>query len=128
MQSLKLPKILIAPWLILFTLTVLLFLDGCQQVTIKDETIYADKGDLGAFEAHTLTTPTRDVPKIEWDNLRVGMLCMSPDSFGDYKQAIEKLCSYEKNVCDYNMQQALQSFFLHMEPVIREANKFKGSR
>ena len=111
-------------WLALFTVTApLILLNACNTVDIKDETVYALKPPgLGALEAHTLSTPVRDLSQAEWDATAAGKLCMSIESFGDYKKLIQDLCSYNPTQCNYPKVQAATS---HLEKIQAKAKKAK---
>lgn len=89
-------------WSLLTTLS--LALSGCAGVTINDYPIYADKGSLGAAEAHTIDdVPVEQVPKIQWDDMRFGMLCMGADAWADYKKDVEKVCA-TSHLCTEQLQ------------------------
>lgn len=77
-------------------------------VRINDETFYVDAGSLGAVTVNLLTPGSEIVPPDQWNPMREGMFCMSPQSFGDIKTEIEELCS--KTTCSYQVKQALQGF------------------
>jgi len=92
-----------------FYLIFFLFITtSCGDVNIKDEVWYADKGLLGAVELHTLTNDMKDIPKLDWDNMRFGMLCTSTDTFAEIKSELETLCSYGDD-CTYDTQQKVQA-------------------
>jgi hypothetical protein len=82
-------------------------------------------GSQGAACYHALTQDHEDLPKAIWDIRRYGMLCTTGDTFADWKQAIEQLCSYSKN-CDYETQTKLQEFFKNMEKLQDKALKSRS--
>lgn len=100
-------------WVASFILMALaMLLSSCGTVTIKNETIWALKGGhLGAFEAHTLSSASRDVSEAEWDEMAPGKLCMSIDALGDYKAIQEELCSYHPSECTYEVQEKMNQFY-----------------
>ena len=104
MRSRKLKPIFKPLSPLLFISTVALLLSGCG-VKILNERIYGDEGPLGAVWYETQTTATGSVDKASWDQLRIGMVCMSPTSLADFKQEIEDLCSASDD-CDYAAVQA----------------------
>ena len=115
---------LILRWLASFTVTgQLTLLSACNTVDIKDETVYALKPPgLGALEAHTLSTPVRDLSQAEWDVMAAGMLCMSIDAFGDYKKLVQDLCSFNPTQCNYPK---VQAGITHLEKLQVKARKAK---
>lgn len=82
-------------------------------VPIKDERFFVDAGSSGAVTVNFLTPGSEIIPKEIWDSEREGMFCMSSDSFADFKQEIEELCS--KTPCSYPVVQALQNFFARVK-------------
>lgn len=111
-------------------MVLLLLVSGCTQVQIRDETIYALKGPgAGAVSIHTLTPGMVDLSAIEWEqtqvnimNSRKAVMCMSSDSFADWKAAIEKLCS-QGNYCTYETNKAVEKFFYKMEKLKKRSVK-----
>lgn len=92
---------------------------SCARVTIKDEIIYGDEGSQGAVYFNFLTATKGHLSKSEWDAKRLGMACISTDSLADWKAEIEKLCSYSDD-CDYDTQEAIESFFAKLGKLKRE--------
>lgn len=92
---------------------VLLIL-SCTTVEIKDHEICGDLGLSGASCFHTLNMDQRDLDYAQWSNERVGQLCMTADSWADFKSDIEKLCSSGRN-CTYEEQAALKSLDAKLE-------------
>jgi len=99
---------------ILFIITAMT--SGCATVEIKDHEFCGDMGSMGADCFKTLTDGTRHLSKDEWDMERMGMICESPEVFGDWKAAILKLCHRSK-ACRYQAEETLQKFFNNVEAV-----------
>lgn len=97
---------------LLRTLSILSFtgLASCGTITVYDSEVCGDLGESGAHCAHTLTNGKRDVSKTDWDELRVGWLCMSPQAFSDTESALDQFCT-AYNVCDYQTRESLQAAF-----------------
>ena len=110
-------------------LALLLNLTSCEQVPVRDETIYALKGIAkcpvpttggGALLAHTLTAQELDLSEAQWEATVWGIMatkkavvCMSTDALGDFKSDIEKLCS-EGNYCSYQTQTQVQALSMKL--------------
>lgn len=71
-----------------------------KKVEIKDQLWYADKGELGAVRFHTLNNKKLEYDKDAWDELRFGMVCTDPATFGEVQRVAEVLCSYY-GYCEY---------------------------
>lgn len=101
-----------------------LVLSGCSSVPIADEIAYGNKGLHGAVEFHTLTTASREITFEEWMKLlrTKPMICTSIEAFGDFKAAVEKLCSV-CNCCDYSTQAAVEQFFKNVQNASQEMKK-----
>lgn len=97
-------------------MTGVLVLNGCGQVPIKDEIFYGNKGMQGAVEFHTLTSGSREIKFEDWMKLlrTKPLVCSSVETFGDYKAAIEKLCSV-CNCCSYEAKAQLAQFFTNVQ-------------
>ncbi len=82
---------------------LLILLSGCNTVKIKDETFWALKpAGLGALEAHYLANiPDKDITQDQWNAIAPGKICMGINSYADFKQIIESLCSYHSGECIY---------------------------
>jgi hypothetical protein len=91
-----------------------LSLSACAHVEIKDQPWWADIGELGALEFHTLTPEEKEIPKSEWDKKRVGMVCTTTDIFSENKKNILKLCT-DNPRCTFEQKKALQKFIKDME-------------
>jgi len=102
----------------LITMAVLV-LSSCNKVTITDQIIYGNKGAVGAAEFHTLAAVTTvDLTPAQWQHLLLTqpLICTSVSSFGDYKIAIEQLCSV-CNCCSYNTKAALNTLFANIAAI-----------
>lgn len=95
---------------------------SCTHTTIEDQTWFADKGKLGAKEFHTLRDVERDVPKEEWDQIRFGMMCTTPDTFAENEANILKLC-YENPRCKIEAYEQMENFFLKVREVKTERDE-----
>lgn len=89
---------------------------SCNQVPIKDEIFYGNKGMRGAVEFHTLNTKTREISFEDWMKLlrTKPLVCSSVETFGDIKAAVEKLCSV-CNCCSYETTAAIEQFFANVK-------------
>jgi hypothetical protein len=68
---------------------------------IPNVPICADKGKFGAICAYTRgDVNKKQIPKLQWDNMRVGMFCMDAKALGDYKTFIEKACQQDQKCVD----------------------------
>lgn len=100
-------------------MTAPLLCSSCSSVSIKDEIVYGNKGPLGAAEFHTLAVEkTIDLTSAQWQQLLLTepLICTSVASFGDYKIAIEQLCSV-CNCCSYNTNAALNTLFKNIAAI-----------
>jgi hypothetical protein len=60
--------------------------------------ICRDKGKFGAICAHTRgETKATQIPKLKWDQMRMGMFCMDAKALGDYRAFVEKACQQNSN-------------------------------
>lgn len=103
-------------FLALWALFCHLSLVACDSVPIKDEIFYGNKGMHGAVEFHTLTSGQREIKFEDWMQLLKSkpLVCSSVETFGDYKAAIEKLCSV-CNCCSYEAKAQLAQFFTNIQ-------------
>ncbi len=81
-------------------------LSSCT-VLVKDIEVCADNGS-GANCFHTLSEDSRDLNAADWAKERIGELCVSPDAFANWKEAILKLCDSQN--CTFEMKQKLAAF------------------
>lgn len=87
---------------------------SCAQVKIKDQAWWADIGDEGAIELHTLSPEQKDISKSDWDKMRFGMLCTTTDVFSENKKNILKLCE-DNPRCTIETKTALKKFLKDVE-------------
>ncbi len=87
----------------------LALVSACGGVPVKvyDKEVCADLGSSGAHCAHTLTNKTRDIDKIDWDEKRIGFLCMDSAAYNDTETAIDQFCRAIK--CDYVTRQQISA-------------------
>lgn len=79
---------------------VSLTLVNCS-LQVPNVPICADKGKLGAICAFTRgDAEVKQIPKLQWDQMRVGWFCMDAKALGDYKTFIEKACQEDKECID----------------------------
>lgn len=113
------------------TMGLLLLNLSCGNVTITDKEFCVDQGTLGAHCAHTMTTPTRDIPQPIWDNMRFGQFCtVDPQdnlgsTFAQMKKEIEELCSY-CNCCDYPAAQSLLATISKISEIQKQIGQKKS--
>ncbi len=79
---------------------------SCGRVSIGNHEFCGDMGRLGASCFKTLSDEKRDIPKKEWDQERVGMVCGRAEAFADWKQAILTLCKMSRK-CWYSYDRVL---------------------
>lgn len=108
-------------WLVLF-IGMAPLLSSCGHITIHDHVLVADKGDLGGFLIHTQTSTTKHLDKAVWDDMRVGMLCLSPKDFGEDKGNLEKLCSFDNGACTVDQTEQAEVFFGRLNRLLKVAN------
>jgi hypothetical protein len=101
-----------APLSILMALLLL----SCSQVPIKDEIFYGNKGMRGAVEFHTFTTDQKQISFEDWMKMLRSepLVCSSVSTFGDYKKAIEQLCSV-CNCCSPDVTAKAEEFFNNIQ-------------
>lgn len=87
-----------------------------KKVQIKDQIWFADKGALGAVQFHTLNDHRRVLDKKTWDTERFGMVCTTPDVFGESRKLLEVLCSYY-GYCEYEEVKAAVHHMMRMQHV-----------
>jgi hypothetical protein len=107
-------------------LLILLLLASCAQVTIKDEPFFALKGPgNGAVEGHYLSSGSTILSQAQWDSISFGMFCMPYESFADWKQIIEELCSFNPSECNYSTQANITNFFSKVDRMRKHLSKDK---
>jgi hypothetical protein len=71
-------------------------------------------GQYGAACFNTMDSDSRELSKYEWDKERFGQLCMTAETFADWKGVIEKLCS-QSDRCRQEEEAAIEDFFSKVE-------------
>lgn len=72
----------------------MLLLTSCSHtVLIPDIRVCGDQGLQGATCVHTENNIIEVLTLPEWNNQRLGMLCMSADDYAKVKAVQEKLCT-----------------------------------
>lgn len=90
-----------------------MLLPSCA-VSIKNERWFGDVGPSGAVWFETLTDEQGSISKAEWDQMRIGMACISTDTLAQIKSEIEKLCS--ATPCEYEkVQSVLGKFQINLD-------------
>lgn len=90
-------------------------LSSCSTVKVKDGEWCADADRFGASCFHTLSNSERDIPKEEWDKVRVGWLCTNSENFANWKEALLKLCKMAGKRCRYDVKRQIMSFHNKVE-------------
>lgn len=85
-------------------------LSACAQVQINNAEVCGDLGDLGAACFNTMNTTAREIDKPAWDKERYGELCMTVQTFADFKSEIEQLCSLSGK-CTDSQKKMVSEFF-----------------
>ena len=107
-------------------LSTLLFISlaSCATtVTVYDKLVCGDLDRFGAHCAHTLTNEQRDIPKAQWDKIRVGWLCTDSTGYNDTETAIDQLCA--ENPCDYETRQTIETVKENLRPLVERAQSAK---
>jgi hypothetical protein len=95
---------------------IVLFLNGCSNVTVKDEIFYGNKGMQGAVEFHSMTPGQKNLTFEQWMQLirTQPLVCSSVEAYGDMKTAFEQICSV-CNCCTPDTKTAVETFFSKVE-------------
>lgn len=93
---------------------------SCGHITVKNTEVCGDLGSLGAHCANTLNDTTRDISKVDWDEERVGMLCMTSTAFTDTETAIDQFCT-AYNLCDYQTANSIAWARYRINKVVQRA-------
>lgn len=101
---------------IVMVVLLLSFTSACSQVPINDEIFYGNKGMEGAVEFHTFTAIQKDISFEDWMTMlrTEPLVCSSVSTFGDYKKAIEQLCSV-CNCCSPDVTAKAEEFFNNIQ-------------
>lgn len=89
-------------------MTLFTCLVSCAKVNISDSEVCGDAGPIGGVCFRMLSDTERDVPKVDWDKERVGMLCTKSNNFAEWKGAILKLCK-ETKLCSYEVKAKIEA-------------------
>lgn len=100
---------------------------SCAKIKVYDKEVCADLTGVdskmgftyGAHCAHTLTNVTRDIPKAQWDQERVGWLCTNSTGFNDTENTIDQFCQLYG--CDYETRAQLQAALNRLRRIVRRA-------
>jgi hypothetical protein len=112
---------------LLIGLLTAIALSGCGHVTIYDKEVCGDLGEYGAHCAHTLVDKKRDISKANWDQMRVGYLCMDSMAYNDTETSIDQFCATSK-LCDYKTREQIAQVKARMRPVVKKALRARRSR
>lgn len=91
-------------------------LSGCSTVEIKDHEVCSDKGELGARCGYMLSDRTRVLDFYQWQDERIGQLCLRSDGFGNLKAALLKLCDSTQR-CKWEELQKIRTILERIEDV-----------
>lgn len=97
----------------------LLVLSCNSKLDVPDVPIKWDAGDEGAIVIYTVSDKEEQVPKDEWDRIRLGHGCLSQKDYGEIRAFIEKLCFGigGKTRCNETARTMLKDFFSREEKV-----------
>ena len=98
---------------------------SCKTVQIKDQEWCGDKGAGGAWCFHTFKQDERELDRYEWEALRFGWICTSPQSFGEMKSEQLQLCKISKK-CTYEEIAALEAVDAQLR-IFENASRFKSA-
>jgi len=109
-------------------LSCAIFLTSCTKFNVKDKEFCWDAGALGAACQHTIDQDLdRDIPKEDWDKLRLGWACISEEDVGELKLFFGDLCSRFR--CNKETREKMASFFQRVEtrikPKVRAARRWR---
>lgn len=108
---------------ILKLVVVSFILSACSKIPIKDIEMKWDAGERGAFVTHLISDEEREIPKPEWDRLRIGHACLSEEDIGWALATIEKACGELKKLCDFETKEKLVKLSARVE---RAKKKVRG--
>lgn len=98
----------------LFAITLASCLASCagkNTITVPNYEFYGDKGKYGATKVESLhpEKPGVRIPKSEWDEIRIGMVCTKGTNITDMQANIDKLCAKNSFACSY-VKDSLEKF------------------
>lgn len=112
----------------LWTVLSIAIVSGCTHIPLPTVKVY-DKvvcGDLGVDGAHCnhtyLQNKAFDLTKKEWDQKRVGWMCMHHTDFEDTEGALDQLCM-NTETCDYRVKEAIATVKAHLKSIARKAKR-----
>lgn len=112
-------------------LVVLLAMCGCAQVPVNDSIFIGSLGVQGGALFHTLNSDSQILTLQQfgqrWNDLKDPLVCTNSSTFSQWKDDIEKLCSFE-NVCTTNMQEAVDTFYSKISAANAAAQKAINSK
>ncbi len=122
--------------LTILTLSLIGLLEvGCGHITIYDREVCVDVGAIefpkgsgqivGARCAHTLTKQTRNVPKAQWDQERIGQFVMNSQAYTDVETVSDQFCAAYPGICDYETRAAMQTTLTQVKPLYLLSKKVK---
>lgn len=81
-----------------------------EKIKIQNYEFYGDKGVLGATMVESLKPekPGVRIPKAEWDQRRLGMVCTSAANIADIQANIDRLCALNKFACAYVAEEVVE--------------------
>lgn len=105
-----------------------LLLLSCTQIPITDEPWFGSLGPTGAYGFHTLTNEIEDLTLPQWaakwddlSNPQGPIVCTYTSVLAGIKGSLEKLCSFEKNVCSIQIQNDIQAVSMKLDVVTQKA-------
>lgn len=105
---------------------LILNLESCAKVKIKDHEFCADAGELGASCFYTRSNQTRRIPLHEWEEQRIGMICSHANTFADWKATILKLCRLAGRRCTYQAWREVVEFHDKIESFTIDLNAYQN--
>lgn len=93
-------------------------LASCGSIRLSDHEWCGQLPDGSASCFHTFSEEERDIPREEWDALRLseGMICGRPDAYAEFKAALLKLCRISRR-CSYADREAIRRFGEHVASI-----------
>lgn len=114
----------------LFVIVLALSVLSCsrQKIVVKDYEFFGDKGRFGATKVWSLSTerPGVKIPKSQWDEIRIGMVCTKAENITDIQTNIDKLCAANTTTCWY-VKEEFQKIQAALAK-IQEAAKIEGEK
>lgn len=116
--------------LALMTLCLVLAASGCSShVELKDLPLYWPAPGGGATRSWTISESTDQLPESEWKRVvEQGIVAMSYESYGWFRETIEKLCSENRTLCRQETKKKMQSFFSRMDRARHTSRTWGGNK